>query len=400
LAALAKSRIIIQQGGSYVTRSHSGPVVHEVSEADAGLEAVIVDNTDGNLYPKPFEMTRQVVSGGLMSGAYIRGSSEGTEITSPYPCPEVYNFGRRYGIPVFSTPADVTTKLFSNAVLLRPEILLPSFLVELKDIPGMIKEIGEYNLLKPHVRNKKDLSVPSQGWVSANFGWSPLVNDLKTLYKFADAFHRREQEIDRIHANGGARRRMKLYSEVGQAVSTSIAIGVFGYQNPAPRSSITGISRVDVWGTVRVAPDKLPDGSFIKRPPPGEVAAAILGLKPSQISDNLWELLPWSWLADYFIGVQDYIQEHSGGRGYTFSNACVMKHTQVNLSGTAASMSKSGIDGRTISCAPFTVLSERKVRSPVSAPPFPVLKMSPLSAHQLSILGALSMLRGNSSTRL
>lgn len=357
------------------------------SYADSGYEQKFIDNTAGDhSTPNSFLMNRTRVTGGIVSGRYMYSPGFG-EGYNNYPS-RVYDHSRT-APPSFSLPGDLASKLFAQANPLRPEILLPVFLFELRELPGMIRQLGRFNLLKPSNRpGRGDSRLPAQMWLSGNFGWAPLVSDLSKLMGFSESLAKREQEFDRIFAKGGTTRKMTLYTNSSPAqTSFTVSAG-----NVNRSLTATGMSSVKTWGTVRVKPSVLPSGNPIRRPPPDYVARAFLGLTANNISSNVWEALPWSWLIDYFINVGSYLQSHSTGRMFTLDGACIMTH-QVRTVESKPFEGAPDKDGNTIKISGAKIVSESKSRDVVYNTPLPSIRMSPLSGHQLSILGSLAVSR-------
>jgi hypothetical protein len=100
----------------------------------------------------------------------------------------------------------------------------------------------------------------------------------------------------------------------------------------------------------------------------------------------IWEVLPWSWLIDWFYNIGDVLNnlttEVADNQASTY--AYIMGHTKRKYSMT-------GTDG--IKTASVSRVFEAKVRQKVH--PFGLASAdSPLSTRQLSILAALGVQRG------
>jgi len=354
---------------------------------DSGLESVFIDNTSGDhVTPNAFYMDRVRVTGGFASGKYMFSPGYGEEYTQ-YPT-RIYDKSRT-SPPGISVPGDLVSKLFAQANPLRAEILLPVFAFELRDLPGMIRQLGRFNLLAPKNRpGRGDASLPAKMWLSGNFGWAPLVSDLKKLILFSDSVAKREREFERIHSKGGTTRKMTLYTH-SEPAESSFTVSAGNVNRSIP---LEGTASVRVWGTVKVKPKLLPSGHPISRPTPQAVRRAILGLNQANIAANVWEALPWSWLVDYFFNVGDYIDSHSGGREYTLDGACIMTHQILEIESKPFTGTPDA-DGNTITISGGKIKSESKSRTPVFNTPLPNFRLSPLSGQQLSILGSLAVSR-------
>lgn len=389
---MAKSRTLPPVAGGYSYQTPTGPLItFNRDKADSGLERVTIENTAGDhVTVNAFTMLRSQVSGGMVSGkrGYYSASSA-------YPS-RAYDHVRASMPALPPTPGGLANKLFANASPDRPEILAPVFLFELRELPELIKSLGLFNFgLRPNRTNAD--KTAAKIWLSGNFGWAPLINDLKKLVEFPDAFARREKEIDDLHATGkGLRRKVNLYSYTGPEVALTINCD-------SPDASLgtviaTGAPTVHIWGTVRYRPAKLPDGSPLRKPTPQDLRRRILGLNAASITLNIWEALPWSWLVDYFVGVGDYLGANPMGRTAIPYGGCIMEHRRCewNAAGKAGPRDANG-DCFVISAT--RVLSESKNRIIAYPGTTPTVLMNPLTGHQLSILGALKTLGARRTVR-
>ena len=118
----------------------------------------------------------------------------------------------------------------------------------------------------------------------------------------------------------------------------------------------------------------------------------MLGLNAANVTLNIWNALPWSWLIDYFANVSDYLGANQIGRSAVASRACIMTHRRINYTHGAVIGKPGKLSGQ-LTLSPGSVLSEQKTRTIVSPPVLPTIQIPALSGHQLSILGSLAVLR-------
>jgi hypothetical protein len=50
------------------------------------------------------------------------------------------------------------------------------------------------------------------------------------------------------------------------------------------------------------------------------------------LASTIWELLPWSWAADYFFNLGDYLNSQRNGAGAIAQLGCVMAHSVTRQS--------------------------------------------------------------------
>jgi hypothetical protein len=302
-----------------------------------------------------------------------------------------------YGIADPSeSDATLAARILANTNPSRPEVLLPVFLFELRELPGLIAGAGE--LLFKESREllvRKYLKDPTARTAALHlgiqFGLAPLVSDLKRLVMFTDSVAKRQKEMDRLFSGSGLKRRFKMGSREmpGSRAFSGTGAGFAG----GISSTAEGQLVVEQWGTVRWKPTPLALTSPLRKGSPNQVRAAILGLRPDQITLNVWEALPFSWLIDWFTNFGDVIQAQSGRLLAIPSRPCIMKHHVQTLTHPPYyPCLLVGGSEQAHTLMPGSIRSEVKARSVVNlslSADMPIL-----SASQLSILGALVSTRG------
>jgi hypothetical protein len=262
----------------------------------------------------------------------------------------------------------------------KPSTGMLQFIIEAKDLP---------RLLKARLDGIKTIS---DVYLAATYGWGPLLSDIKAMLHYVDKVN---EAIDFFYRNAGKVIRRKgpvdhtIVNDVVQDLSgqatycglTTRLNGRLGY--PANYSKCRTVTVRTVERTVWFS------GGFVfwfngKPPSRTTLAARLLGL---QVTPALiWEVLPWSWLIDWFYNIGDVLNnlttEVADNQASTY--AYIMGHTKRKYSMT-------GTDG--IKTASVSRVFEAKVRQKVH--PFGLASAdSPLSTRQLSILAALGVQRG------
>lgn len=216
-------------------------------------------------------------------------------------------------------PSDVATitEVQARTNPSRPEVSMPQFLGELRDIPKTLYLKGEN-----HAKNR----THGGSAVEYNFGWGALISDLLKLADFTNQVDRRLKELEALHSSG-LRRRMTVFDE--SSVGSSAAVTF----NSALSVSITGkvnyYSRTRKWGSVQWIPQvpfKGTDGEL------ASLARRIVhgwDLSLGSYSSTLWNLLPWSWFSDYFFNLGDYLDSQRNGVGAVARLGCVMTNIRT-----------------------------------------------------------------------
>lgn len=218
------------------------------------------------------------------------------------------------GVPSVMAAA---TELVAKTNPSRPQVDLPVFIMELREIPNL--------LLKRSEDLGRDIS---SGRLSNEFGWKPFIGDLLNILSFTKEFEGRVRELEHL-ARTGIRRKRKLFS--GSSAPVEFRNGSY-YNNRGLWINGVGqrVTKVDVWGFCRWVPDRetldYKLGLF-KAEPAGQALMAMLGITPT-IGDlvTVWELLPFSWLADWCSNTGDYLSSHRNTVGALAKDIQIMFH--------------------------------------------------------------------------
>lgn len=184
----------------------------------------------------------------------------------------------------------------------KPTLGLGIVIGELRDIP---------RLLQARLNGIKTIS---DFYLAIKFGWEPLFNDIKDMLNF---YEKVSKQIDFILNNIGKPIRRSAYITIPERdevvyqsqnttecwIDPTNGFRVFGGSPNYARyaTKLTAKVQKRVWGS----------GEFIfyfdhsRIPERRELAAKLSGL---QLTPSLvWELLPWSWLIDWFSNVGDIL---------------------------------------------------------------------------------------------
>jgi len=309
-----------------------------------------------------------------------------------------------------SPPSDgsLATTVRARSNPSKPYISVPNFLYELKDLPGMIRDIGYLKLAaqrllsKEHLR-RLQLDKSARGLanqqLSVQMGWQPLISDLAKLVDFQARVDRKVVELDTLfNKNGGlhrtvgrnpdayrkpgSRQRASLWSN--SATSTSGTITIDSAIGQLIQAVAFTHSSAESWGSIRWNATSLPKTHYSNKELTRRARNIVLGLNltPAQI----WNAIPWTWLVGWFTNIDEYLGAHTNVIPVSCSNVCIMRRTR-----TTVSYSRVGGGIATFVGGTGTTIYETKSRSVTSgslSASFPFL-----SGRQLSILGALAIQR-------
>jgi hypothetical protein len=252
----------------------------------------------------------------------------------------------------------------------RPVVDIPQFVYELREIPGLLRWMGEQLL------SKKGAGA----FLAWNFGAAPLISDLIKLADFGSHYEKRKKTIDQLYVSGLSRR-IDLSANTQNGSIGPQTIGGSGAHVLV--GTTTWIAKQTKWGTIRWSVDT---------PPPTSDERAILALRSALglTADlaTLWNIVPWTWLVDWFTSAGDYLEAHRNILGATPSSLCLMAHSSVkviyDITGKPAGATVTGGAGKTH--------FDRK-RRVVGLVPSVVATLPFLSAGQLGILTSLAIMK-------
>jgi hypothetical protein len=215
--------------------------------------------------------------------------------------------------------SNLAWELLSKANPNVPAVNIPQYVAELKDIPSLVKGWGDSIL--------KDIA---KGVISWRWAIKPLHRDLKTLEKFMNELQQRIDWLNKLRKDKTLRRKVSLGSE---------RLGPGKLWGEWPLDSLTQGSRLTVsetqythmkmWGTANF---KLADSAVL--PPPGRISDRrfatkwMTGLNSAGALAAAWELCPWSWMTDWFLGVGTVINATNNTVPLTWGHLSIMRHTE------------------------------------------------------------------------
>lgn len=277
------------------------------------------------------------------------------------------------------------TELMKRTNPSRPEVMLPVSIVELRELPALVRHLGRQ--LRPNGRPRNVPRSLAEANLTWQFGWAPLIGDVNKLIQFSDITDSRVKELKKLTTSTGLRRRVKLGQGVTSQKTPSVTIQSVGTTYTAQVEKITSYLQ---WGTIRWKSDNLLGASDAKLKSLARRAVLGLGTDMSSIASNLWELIPWSWLIDYYANVGDYLQAHNNTVPSYPTGICVM--TTMNTTTIFKPNSHSWLSGGDATISYIT--KDRDIRSAALAAGIPFL-----SGRQMSILGSLAVVRSKIARR-
>lgn len=188
-----------------------------------------------------------------------------------------------------------------------PTVDLAAFIAELRDLPSLPASLGKL----------------SQAPIATSFGVKPLIADLRAILSLTDSIAARQEQLRKL-SQGPQKEHLTLATReyTGESPLTAYAYsGHYGLLKRKTKRRVWAV-KTHLIGTNPHKPPPKYDTSYVRR----------LISSASSVA-TLWELMPWSWLIDYFVGIQSMINAANGNRipGYQVTSLCVCIETDSDI---------------------------------------------------------------------
>lgn len=261
----------------------------------------------------------------------------------------------------------------------EPHVSVPNLVAEMREIPLLVKGYGE-SLIRSAA--------------TANLSWRwairPLISDLEKLSTFMIVAQQRFNELKKLRDGMKyIRRRCNLGGVTVNGTRTNVSCDGTGALRAYHQSTTT----TKLWGSAewKLAPDSLIP-SYNDAQLEQLANQLTIGTTWHANISLAWELLPWSWLVDWFSNVGDLISATNNSAGLTWGRLALMRTT---LRRETFDRDPAWPGHPAISLSNwYDCWSEKKQRWPVyPLTPFPLLSLPILDAGKWSILLSLAALR-------
>lgn len=272
------------------------------------------------------------------------------------------------------------TKALANLNPNTPTVDTPAFIGELRELPGTLKDTMDtlMNLKDPRFikRTGKDHLL----W---NFGWKPFLSDVSSMLNHRKVISNRLAYLKRVMKGDHVGRSLG-------SINHQVALGqnrtLLDLSMGSARLLVKAHSRAvtEVWFTAWMNSDAA-YSSAENLEKLSRDSAFGFNLGNGGLLSSAWELMPWSWLNDYYYNVGDFIAATRGGIPFRVKNMNVMARTTgfefLEISNTSSFKVEQN----------NTVFSryEKKQRAAYTYP-YPMITYKPgLTSGQLANLAAL-----------
>lgn len=275
------------------------------------------------------------------------------------------------------------TKLLAKTNPSRVEVAPLSLIQDMIDLPKMLKDLNKLRKSPRSILTPKQLANQN---LAFQFGWLPFVNDISKLLHFQKFVDQRSNELQRLYSKGGLKRRMSLGSAGAETQGVTTLESSIGLTIFAKYGKFTSSRR---WGTVRWIPTGLPpwspkDGKYID-----EARHLVSGFTINGLNAGAWDLLPWSFIVDWFTNSGEFMQANLNTIPVTHGPCNIMTESTTLI---AFNRLGSGGDNLAITGGSGLASFHTKKRDVIVAGDFSA-SMPHIGAQKLSILASLFVQR-------
>jgi len=283
---------------------------------------------------------------------------------------------------VQSAPSGWLLDLVAGTNPSRPTLGIPMWAQNIAQLPKMVKKLGDLILSPGNALKPKGFAGE---YLGVQFGWLPLIDDLKKLLDFQNHVLKRNKELAQLYSGKGLRRRLKFADDTTSSAVTGTIPGQVAV-------TVTATSSVEVkrrmWGTIHWYPTTPPLYHPDDHKWNNLTNRLVAGATPEGLAKGLWDVLPWTWLIGWFTNLGKYTLAHSWTVPANHSGGCLMREAIGTW--TAGDATVNAGTGKVYHYGQLTrSLKTRAVSSTVSVG----VNMPYLDMFRLSILGALFVQR-------
>lgn len=322
-------------------------------------------------------------------------------ITTILPSPNV-----TFGAMGFTRLQQYAWSLIAKTNPSAPHVSVPQNLGEMKDwknLPIRLRDAGR-NLLRqykngrvpnilgsnPTSRGKAAIGT-ARAAASGNLAWRfairPLLSDLNKLLDTTDSVAKRKKMLDDLAERKYLRRTAVLSRDsVTGTPATYFSSTTSGVSYQSQRQDV---STSKVWGSVcyrSISTTSIPESDIDRLYLARRLTHGITGWSTFETA---WELIPWSWLADWFSSFGDSIKALNNTIPLAWTRICIMRDSTCSRGERIVTAIPQGV---TVS-GDFLRSEEWKERF-LTFPVWPFAMSIPaIKPGQWSILGSLAILR-------
>lgn len=261
-------------------------------------------------------------------------------------------------------------ELLSRTNPFRPEFSVPVFTKELVEIASMFS-----------LAAKTFAGYAGGAYLNYRFGWLAFVRDIRTLHGITTAISRRMKELNSLSKHGGIRRKITLDTKSYEWSGSNLTM--YSSWSTSVKGSLTSKRTMVVTGSVRWRATQDFAAQLVELDRFNFAVKKVFDLEKLD-AETVWQMLPFSWLADYFVNISAYLGNYAGENSVEPYDICIMRHFvsreqyQVTSKPTSVSIAGQG-----------TYILDVKARDVCQRGLFPVVRTDLLNRNQWLVVAAL-----------
>jgi len=283
-------------------------------------------------------------------------------------------------VPPSGWQLDLVARTNPNRPVLTPLTLMQDFI----EIPGALRDLGKLLTKPAKSLGPKDLA---NQYLALQFGWLPLVEDVRQLLDLQSYTLRRVRELNKLYSGPGLRRSKITFGEENTSTpgTTRISVATGAWVDLQWDVSV----HKKMWGSIHWKPSTVPVYLPSDRELNRLARRIVLGLTPEGLAKGAWDIIPWTWLIGYFTNVGKSMLAAANTVPCYHSNMCIMSETKVTVS-PKSSLPVNCAENSVATGGSASYVSKTRQLSTVVSPGF---NMPFLDVFRLSILGSLTVQR-------
>jgi hypothetical protein len=189
-------------------------------------------------------------------------------------------------------------------------------------IPVALKELAEVASLFSFAA-RSFASGAGGLYLNYRFGWKAFYNDVQTLAKITEEIEQRMRDFNYMLEKGHTRKRYTFPTMAWDYTQTNVSFN--SAYGTSVRGNIINSTTIKRWGSVTwgLMGDKtIPTDELSQFNRAVRTAFDLESLDPA----TLWELIPFSWLADYFLNMGDFLKSQHMRYEVQPYDVCIMRN--------------------------------------------------------------------------
>lgn len=274
----------------------------------------------------------------------------------------------------------LTLKLFERTNPFRSEFSVPVFIRELTDLGSLFK-----------LAASSFAGFVGGAYLNYKFGWVQFVQDVRDLHGIVKVLISRIKELNSLKKRGGLRRKVSLGRRRATATDSFVLLNsTYGWR---PHADLTYEAQIEFSGSVRWVANRDFSADLDKLNVVHLAFQKVFDLEELD-SATVWELIPWTWLADYFTNLGSYLRAGVGSVLFNPYDVCIMREYQCH---TRAVVTDIG-NATNVYGQPSGWYAYRSRDVVTSLPSFPTIRFDIFNlSHWKIILALFLRLKGGSS---